>query len=170
MRGLPRERFAATACSDAGKHDSLSTIKPLSGWILNWSITDMRAFEVSVNDKRLCVAGIGNDGVLNTMVDYVNGSGRNELFLRVGGLIGPTNEHVVWVRRRLKRGDEVRVRIVEATIAEPPKERQRRDPKQDLRAQKRYVREMARKLAWELKTKQTFNAKPREGGSGRPAR
>jgi hypothetical protein len=45
-------------------------IDPLAG--------TMRAFEVYLNRKRLCVAGIGDDGVLDTMVDHVVGKGRTE--------------------------------------------------------------------------------------------
>src|SRR5260370_17682489 len=89
----------------------------------------MRAFEVYLNRKRLCVAGIGDDGVLNTMVDHVVGNGRNELYLRVGGLISPTMEHVLWRNQRLKAGDEVRVKIIESASSDRPKERHRRDPK-----------------------------------------
>lgn len=114
----------------------------------------MRAFEVFVNGKRLCVAGIGDDGVLNTMLDHVVGNGRDEVFLRVGGLIGPAGEHVFWRTQALKTGDEVRVKVVETHSVDRPKERHRRDPKQELTAQKRYVRQMARKLGWQLTTKQ----------------
>ena len=112
----------------------------------------MRAFEVYVNGKRLCVAGIGDDGVLNTMVDHVVGNGRNELYLRVGGLISPTNEHVLWRSQRLKIGDEVRVKIVETASVDRPKERHRRDPEKELTAKKRYVREMAREFGWQVVT------------------
>jgi hypothetical protein len=38
----------------------------------------MRAFEVYLNGKRLCTAGIGDDGVMNTMIDHVIGDGRDE--------------------------------------------------------------------------------------------
>lgn len=112
----------------------------------------MRAFEVYLNGKRLCLAGIGEDGVLNTMVDHVSGHGRNELYLQVGGLISPTMEHVLWRNQRLKTGDEVRVKIIESTSTDRPKQSHRRDPKEELRAQKKYVREMARKLGWKVTT------------------
>jgi hypothetical protein len=112
----------------------------------------MRAFEVYLNGKRLCVAGIGDDGVLSTIVDHVVGKGRNQQTLRVGGLISPTGEHVIWNRRRLKIGDEVRVKIVESASIDRPKERIRLDPKEDLRRQKQYVRDMAKKLGWKLTT------------------
>jgi len=54
----------------------------------------MKAFEVFLKGKRLCVAGVGDDGVLTTMIDHVVGNGRNEMYLRVGGLISATGEHV----------------------------------------------------------------------------
>jgi hypothetical protein len=101
----------------------------------------------------LCVAGVGDDGVLDTMVDHVAGHGRSEVYLRVGGLISPTGKHVLWRHQRLKTGDEVRVKITESDSIDRPKEIYRRDPKQELRAQKRYVREMARKLGWKITTK-----------------
>jgi hypothetical protein len=115
----------------------------------------MRAFEVYVNDKYVCVAGIGDDGVLNTMVDHVVGNRRSEVFLRVGGLIGPTEEHVLWKRQQLKTGDDVRVKVIETASVDRPKERHRRDPKRELASQKRYVREIARKLGWQVVTKPT---------------
>lgn len=115
----------------------------------------MRAFEVYLNQKLLCVAGVGDNGVLDTTVDHVAGKGRNELYLRVGGLIGPSQEHVLWRNQRLKTGDEVRVKIIESDSIDRPKERHRRDPKQELRAQKRYVREMARKLGWKVTTQRS---------------
>ena len=50
----------------------------------------MRAFKVELNGKRLCVAGIGGDGVLSTMVDYIGNGRRKRLHLRVGGLFSPS--------------------------------------------------------------------------------
>lgn len=115
----------------------------------------MRAFEIYLNPKLLCLAGVGDNGVLDTTVDHVVGQGRNELYLRVGGLISPSQEHVLWRNQRLKTGDEVRVKIIESDSIDRPKERHRRDPKQELRAQKRYVREMARKLGLKVTTKRS---------------
>ena len=113
----------------------------------------MLAFEVYVNRKRVCVAGIGEVGVLNTMVDHVVGNGRNEVFLSLGGLIGSTGEHVLWTRQGLKTGDEVWLKVIKTEAVDRPKERHRRDPKKELTAQKRYVREMARTLGWQITTR-----------------
>ena len=80
----------------------------------------MRAFEISLNGERLCVAGIGENGVLNTMITQVIGTDRNDLSLRTGGLISSTQEHVVWTPTSLNVGDEVFVRIIETETVDPP--------------------------------------------------
>ena len=85
----------------------------------------MRAFEVYLNEERLCVAGVGEDGVLNTMIDHIIGNNRNDLFMRTGGLLTQTMEHVMWATRDLKVGDEIRVRIVETDAVDPPLTRSR---------------------------------------------
>ncbi len=111
----------------------------------------MRAFKVYLNGKRLCLAGIGDDGVLTADVGSVVGRGRDELWLGVGGLISPDGEHVRWQeRRQLREGDEVRIKVVEAEVVDKPRRRYRSDPRKDLAAQKRYVREMAKKFDWKL--------------------
>jgi len=115
----------------------------------------MRAFDVYLNKKRLCVAGIGDAGVLTAVLDQVIGKGRNELLLRVAGLVSSTGEHLDWTDVNLKVGDEVRVKIIKSASADKPRKRSRRDPTQDVRAQKRYVREMAKKFAWKIKVRPT---------------
>lgn len=60
----------------------------------------MRAFEVSLNGKKLCLAGIGDNGVLTTIVNWVPLKGKGDLLLHVGGLMGPTDEHVSWETQR----------------------------------------------------------------------
>ena len=114
----------------------------------------MKAFEIRLNQKKLCTAGVEEQGVLTAMVDYVANGKRNELSLSVGGLITSTDEQVRWVqRRRVRTGDEIRVKVVEAESVDKPKVRYRRDPAADATAQKRYVREMAKKFGWSIKTR-----------------
>jgi len=85
----------------------------------------MLAFEVSLNGDKLCLAGIGNHGVLSSIVSWVARPGETgDLFLSVGGLFSPTEQHVDWVRTRyLSAGDEIRVRIVEADCVDKPSEK-----------------------------------------------
>jgi hypothetical protein len=108
----------------------------------------MRTFEVYLNKKRLCVAGIDADCVLTTIIDYV--SIRRRLSLSVGGLNASVGEHVRWQNRALRLGDEIRVRIGERKSADTPSKRFPRDPKAELKSQKRYVRRLAKKLGWKI--------------------
>ena len=98
----------------------------------------MRAFEISLNGEKLCVAGIVDDGVLSAIVNWVTGENAADLFLSVRGLISPLDEHVSWIRqRRLRVGDEIQVRVVEETLVDKPKRRYRRDRTKELRAKKK---------------------------------
>jgi hypothetical protein len=110
----------------------------------------MRGFEVYLNGKRLCVAGIGDDGVLTAILDHVARGGRHDLHLRVGGLLSSTKEHVTWQSRQLKSGDQVRVKVVEAATIDEPAKRERQDPNLILNAEKDYVRNAAQKFGWQL--------------------
>lgn len=98
----------------------------------------MIAFEVSVNGKKVVLAGVPALGVLGGMVtagkrrpseqaesyeDYVT--------LSVGGLNdGSPAEHVSWLSdKELLVGDEVTFRIVDAKLVDEPKARHFSDPK-----------------------------------------
>jgi hypothetical protein len=116
-------------------------------------MTAMRAFEVHLNGKRLCVAGVGDQGVLTANISQMLGQNRNELRLEVGGLSLPFQEYLTWNRQKLKVGDEIRIMACEASSIDRPKERIQQveiDPKEEIRNQKRYVREMARKFGWKI--------------------
>jgi hypothetical protein len=92
----------------------------------------MKAFQVHLNGRKLCIAGLSEHGVLTAIVDYVSGHGRDELALSVGGLISSKEEHVRWVKRRsLRMGDEIQVKVIESESADRPQERHRRDPAAD---------------------------------------
>jgi hypothetical protein len=115
----------------------------------------MRAFEVRRNRKRLCVAGIDGDCVLNTIVDHIaSRRGRPELHLHVGGLISATDEHVIWRNIRLKDGDEVTVKIVEADRVDRPRRKYRLDSNVSKENAKAYVLAVAKKYGWKVITSQ----------------
>jgi len=121
----------------------------------------MRAFRVSLNGKKLCTAGVGDDGVLTTIVTSVTGI-RNtssddsksvhseDLFIEVAGLISSRREHVSWLQRSLRVGDDVRITVLERGSVDRPRSRKRSDPAEDLRAQKKYVRQMAKRFGWQI--------------------
>ena len=120
----------------------------------------MKAFRVSINGKKLCVAGIGDEGVLTTHVDWVAGvrgmkKGEGDLHLRIGGLISSTDTHVSWGVHHLQVGDEIRIKIVEKpAVDEPTHKSERLNPATQLRAKKRHVRMVAKELGWKIVTPQ----------------
>jgi hypothetical protein len=113
----------------------------------------MRAFKVHLNGKRLCLAGIGDEGVLTASVVWATGRDGADQVLEVGGLIGPTRENVSWTKRKpLRVGDQIQIEVVEVSGVDEPIERHRTDPKQRLKAKKNYVRMMAKELGWKIQT------------------
>jgi hypothetical protein len=119
-----------------------------------YRIAGMRAFKVLLNGKKLCLAGIGDDGVLSAIVNWVGGGrGPADLFLLVGGLVSPAQEHVRWVRQKpLRVGDEIRVKIIDATLVDHPIERYAANSASNIKNQKAYVRAAARQLGWTIQT------------------
>jgi hypothetical protein len=124
----------------------------------------MIAFEIYVNGKRLCTAGIGEVGVLAANLLWVGSEpqkgARNKTAkmdeyasIRVGGLFSKTEEHVKWARRNLRRGDEVAIRIIETVHVDPPREIEKRTAATIRSRQKRQVRSLAKKFGWKIQTK-----------------
>jgi hypothetical protein len=110
----------------------------------------MRAFRVFFNKKRLCTAGIGNDGVLSVTVTHVPIRRSHDIRLYVGGLRLPENEHVRWKQRGLRVGDEVLIKVVETASVDVPRKRFRRDSGAEEKAEKRQVEAKAKKFGWKV--------------------
>jgi hypothetical protein len=116
----------------------------------------MIAFEIYLNDHKICRAGIGDSGVLSAIVAWAattrSTESRNEsLFLDTGGLINPESKHVSSINQKgLAVGDKIQINIVEADSVD---EHQRRDPADDARlrqAKEDQVRRSAKELGWKL--------------------
>ena len=104
-----------------------------------------------MNGKKLCLAGIGDDGVLTAITNWVSGGPHDaaDLFVEVGGLVSPSEEHLNWIKQKpLRVGDEIRVKIVETDSVDEPIDRYRADSSRDLKNQKAYVRAAAKQLGW----------------------
>jgi len=110
----------------------------------------MRAFEVFLNGTRLCVAGIGADGVLTTTVTYCPVRGKDDTRLYVGGLVLPEDEHVFWKQSVLVEGDELRIKVVNAKSVDKPRKRISRDPAEQARTEKRQLQFLAKKFGWKV--------------------
>ena len=119
----------------------------------------MIAFEVYLNGKRISTTGVGSSGVLSTCLSWRGPQAYNQggrplaecLRLDAGGL-ADSGEYLRWVDRKIKRGDEVSIKVVEVAFADKPQERQLPNPAADLRRQKDYVRRMAKQFGWKLQT------------------
>ena len=94
----------------------------------------MKSFEVTINGKKQCTAGVGQNGVLTAILSFVKGTRASQetqqdsesesLDIRVGGLanIDPgTSEHLEWLNQELSVGDEVTIKIVEVLECDEPK-------------------------------------------------
>jgi len=82
----------------------------------------MLCFDVSVNGKRVCRAGMKGRGVVSQTVTWVQRDGQAgaQLDFRVGGLDSNVEpgEHVYWATPELRLGDTVAVTVVEAPEAD----------------------------------------------------
>ena len=119
----------------------------------------MLAFEIHLNGKKLCTAGIGEQGVLSTIINWRLGDSQDhrqieeEIRLQVGGFVSRSEEYVDWLKEGLRRGDELTIRIVEVASADTPLKKRRENPAARLRNQKAYVRGMAKRFGWKIQTK-----------------
>jgi hypothetical protein len=114
----------------------------------------MWAFKVEVNGKRVCVAGVGANGVLSAITDFVGSPVRgSNLDLSVRGLFTQTGEHATWARIGLKVGDRIVLKVIETDSVDKPREFYLPDSKTDKRNQKAYVRALAKNFGWKLITR-----------------
>lgn len=93
----------------------------------------MTCFEVSLNGKLVCTAGIKDVGMLLALVELSKRKPKSKgqsnpdyLKLRVGGseINNGRLEQVDRLNRRIRVGDEIKIRIVEASRFDKPKRRE----------------------------------------------
>jgi hypothetical protein len=125
----------------------------------------MTVLDVYLNDRKLCRAGVGNDGVLDAIISWVKLTGDaatearrrqkplEEARLHVGGL--RDDVHRSWSARRLRTGDRVAVIVNRASSFDAPARQKRRDPKKDAQLKRQYYERL----------KQEFE-KPPPGSTG----
>ena len=111
----------------------------------------MRAFEIYLNGKKLCVAGIEQGDLLFSIGCGENGRGRGGVGLGITGLL-PTKATVRWQQRSLQMNDQVRIKIVEAKTADKFEVLQEA-PKDSRKYEKAYVRRMAKRFGWTIQVK-----------------
>lgn len=99
----------------------------------------MKCFEVTINGKKVCTAGVGDDGVLTAILALVQrqtvSDGTREdqdaesesLDVRVGGIANVesgVSEHVEWLHQNLSVGDEITIKIIESSECNEPLSRE----------------------------------------------
>jgi hypothetical protein len=102
----------------------------------------MKAFLVSVNGKRVCLAGIGDNGVMGVAVQSVEGKSlkavlKKQLKLIVGGLDSVSGEHVHWKTPQIGIGDKITIEIIEADNVDEAAERYVTPPNPESQTTKR---------------------------------
>jgi hypothetical protein len=112
----------------------------------------MTVFDIYVNDRKVCRAGVGRNGVLTTMINWVNltrpadpiahgpWQATEGAQLQVSGLSGDT--HHVWTERQLQTGDRVSVTLAKGRAADVPAQSRRRNPAQEKRQLRAYYQQL----------------------------
>ena len=128
----------------------------------------MVAFEVFRNDERLCVAGVGDYGVLIACVNWVAHSPEKlelrkaagisdqqptELNVQVSGLQSDeaTPLHKEWTDTILRVGDQIKIHVIDAPQVDPATAEHRDQPGDVLEQKRAYVRQYAKELGWEIR-------------------
>jgi hypothetical protein len=121
----------------------------------------MIALKVAHNGKPVCIAGIGDLGVISSHVTWVRTLEhqaephsepfeRVELYLHVGGLHTPTNEHRAWNTPAIEVGDTITVTIVETCDITPHAEVRTYDQVRDAQNEQDFVRKKASEYGWTI--------------------
>jgi hypothetical protein len=110
----------------------------------------MRAYEIRLNRKKLCVASL-DEGMLNfSMVCLENKHGRGSVVLNMTGML-LTQETVRWQHRTVRMNDEVRIKIVETNKVDRFTVLQKA-PRDARKYEKKWVRRMAKEFGWTIQT------------------
>jgi hypothetical protein len=109
----------------------------------------MLVFDVYLNGRKRCRAGVGADGVLTAIVNWVKLTGPaartarrmkqplEESRLHIGGL--SKGEHREWLAQNLKVGDRVGIVVGKARTSDPPIRRQARESRPRKREQTTFL-------------------------------
>ena len=110
----------------------------------------MRAFEIHLNGKKLCAAGLEEGMLLFGVACSENKHGRGSVGLNMTGML-LTQETVRWQHRALRMNDEVRIKIVETRSVDKFKVLQKA-PSDPMKYEKQAVRRMAKEFGWTIQT------------------
>ena len=112
----------------------------------------MLCFEISVNGEKLFTAGVGEFGVLTSVLSWARTqpeepqqeAGEGKLYLSAGGL--KDQEHSEWLRQKVNVGDAVTIKIIESAISDEPQTKERVDPEQEKQRRREYYERCKREF------------------------
>ena len=114
----------------------------------------MTAFEVHLNGRKTCTAGLGEAGVVVSNVTWWRGVAqkktKEDLAFRVSGLISQTRTHVDWFNCRLAVGDEVKILVVEKSKVDRPKKKRPESKASRAKRERDYVEKKAAEFGWTI--------------------
>lgn len=117
----------------------------------------MLALEIHINGKKHCTAGHTGPGAVTALLCCVSrlreqdGLPEEQITLHISGLDSHRREHVSWLDRSdLAVGDEVVLRVIEASSCDAPLADSRRA--HDEQRHKDYVLRMAKQFGWKVET------------------
>ncbi len=115
-------------------------------------------FDVYLNGRRLCRAGVGESGVLSAIINWVSGGttrdGRRrkaQLDLHVGGLRHDdrgSDIHPSWVDVNLKPGDQISVRVGQGDRIDRPVREKVWTAEDTRRSEENYLNHLAPQDGW----------------------
>jgi hypothetical protein len=107
----------------------------------------MLALLVHVNGRRICLAGVGKNGVLNAGITWTSGAKlrgggrlRRRLKLDIGGLDTIRKEFLRWHAPKVRVGDEITIHIVNADAVDAASERNQPEAKPVPKTSRRHQR------------------------------
>ena len=87
----------------------------------------MICFEIHINGQKICLAGVGENGVLSAMANFRASDDSHRTFCSVGGIAkidAETSQQIEWLDRELCVGDVLTVKVVEAESYDMPPNQQ----------------------------------------------
>jgi hypothetical protein len=120
----------------------------------------MIAFEISIDGRPACTAGVSPAGVASVIATWVcrpsseSAAGvalgdclEEELTLDVGGLAHDpdgASVHLSWLRQPLKPGQQITITVLETAVVDPPQKRIREDPGRAAQQKRQYYERLKR--------------------------
>ena len=115
----------------------------------------MKVFDIYVNHRKVCTAGLNQAGVVSSVLTWGAGHGKHvrkteHLEFRVGGLISRSRTFVEWFKRPLHSGDEIRIVIATRRSADAPKKKRRESKADRLKRERRMLEARAAALGFKV--------------------